>query len=201
MSIFGDILTGADVEDAVVDHLKAWSPTYLAELERQAERTPESLPAVRSWNVVPSEPDKWPENQLPAVLVVSPGIIGEPQEQGDGKVVVTWNIGIAAICSAKSEDGTRRNARLYLAHLRAILIQHPKFADFAQDTEWLGEAYDSVIPQEYRRSLSGAQTTFAVQVADVIDRYGGPSEPLADPYEEPSDWPTVATTEVTAEKS
>lgn len=200
MTTFGQILTGTDVENAVTEHLKAWSPTYLAELERQSGRDPEALPRVKSWNVVPAEPEKWPENQLPAVLVISPGLIGEPEEEGDGKTYATWNLSLSAICSAKSGKAPRQLAHLYVAHLRAIMVQRPSISEFAQDTQWLGEVYDTV-PQELRRTLSGATAAFAVQVPNVIDRYGGPNEPLEEPYEEPSDWPTVEETDVTAEKS
>jgi hypothetical protein len=199
-TIFGQILTGTDVEDAVTDHLKLWSATYLAEMERQSGREPQSLPHVRSWNVVPTEPEKWPENQLPAVLVISPGLIGEPQEQGDGVTVATWSLSLSAITSARSEKGTRQLAHLYVAHLRAIMLQHPGISGFAQDTLWMGEAYDTV-PQELRRTLAGATGAFAVEVSDVINRYGGPTEPADQPYDDQSDWPTVEETVVTAEKS
>jgi hypothetical protein len=198
--LFGPIVTGHDVEEAVRDHLKEWSVTYLAEMERLTGRDPETLPKVRSWTIEPDEPaTKWPEDQFPAVVVVSPGLVEQPYVEGDGTVYATWTIGLAALTSARTEQATRELAKVYAAHLRAIMLQRPSIGGFASDTHWLDEDYN-ILPTDTRRSLAAGYLVFNVTAAQVLNVYGGPTEPPDEPYEDPADWPTVDTTEVTAEK-
>lgn len=198
--LFGPIVTGHDVEEAVRDHLKNFSVTYLAEMERITGRDPEKLPKVRSWTIEPDEPaTKWPEDQFPAVVIVSPGLAEKPEVEGDGTVYATWTIGLAALTSAKTEQGSRETAKLYTAHLRAIMLQHPSIGGFAADTHWLDEDY-TILPTDTRRTLAAGYLVFNVTAAEVLNVNGGPIEPPAEPYEEPDDWPTVAETAVTAEK-
>lgn len=200
MSIFGDILTGDDVEKAVVAHLKNWSRTYLAELERQTDRTADSLPQVRSFTTTPREPEKWPEDQLPAILVVSPGLADVPNLQGDGQMRATWSVGIAAIVEARSEAATRTGAHLYFAHAMAIMLQKAGIGGIADDTMLATPWQYDVLPVESRRTLGAVYAVFEVSVDEVLNTRGGPEEPLAEPYEDPGDWPTAETVEVTADK-
>src|SRR5690606_7735445 len=76
-SIFGPIVTGADVERAALDTLKTWAPEYLAWVERATGREPGSLARPRSW-VNSTSIDRWPEEQLPSVLLLSTGLAEEP---------------------------------------------------------------------------------------------------------------------------
>src|SRR5262245_7939817 len=101
MTIFRRILTTHEVETRAIPGLTKWVPTYPAELERQTEREPGSLPVPRAWTTATSF-DKWPEDQLPAVLVISPGLLEPPNGEGDGSYRAKYSLGIGVITSART---------------------------------------------------------------------------------------------------
>jgi hypothetical protein len=78
----GAVVTGRDVELAALALLQRWSGTYLAEMERQSGRAPASLPRVRGWATA-ADFETWPEDQVPRVLLVSPGLLGPPMADGN----------------------------------------------------------------------------------------------------------------------
>lgn len=204
MTIFDRILTTDQVEAQAIGVLKAWIPTYLAELERQTSREPGSLPVPRAWTTATSF-DKWPEDQLPAVLVISPGILDPPDAEGNGSYRVRFSLGIGVIVSAATMEQTAALAKTYIAALRAIMIQRPSLGGFAEGVTWLDENYDD-IPFDDFRSLGAGQAIFAVEVRNVTSRNAGPltpddggdgetipTPPQVEPYPE---WPLVTDADV-----
>ena len=191
MSVYGAITHGGLVEKAARDLLKPWMPAYLAEIERQLDRTPGSLPKPRSWtNMI--DVDRWPEDQLPCVVLICPGTYSEPISEGDGEHRVTWELRVATVVSGKPDARERMldNAKIYAAAVRTCVLQHPSLGGFAQGVSWLGEAYDD-IPIDRSRTLASGEVAFAVQVDDVASAFDGPAEPPEDPLEDPGDWPTA----------
>jgi hypothetical protein len=83
-SAIGPIVSGHDVEQATLAVLRRWMPTYLAEAERQTGRVVGSLPVIRGWTVATTF-DKWPEDQLPAIVLISPGLASPPDADGSGE--------------------------------------------------------------------------------------------------------------------
>lgn len=199
MTIFGSIFTAALLEDAAIEHLKAWMPTYLAEMERQNGLDPESLPMIRSYTTL-NEFDAWEEEQTPAIVVVSPGTIGEPLKEGGGLYRANWALGIGCIVSARDRVSTNRVAKLYGGAIRAAIMQHESMGGVAEGAEWSSERYDDV-PSEASRTLAAAQLLFEVEVRSVLDGSAGPAEPLDDPYTAPADWGEVQTHDVQVTRS
>ena len=192
MNLFGRILTGEQVEDAVVATLQLWMETYLAEVERQTSRPLRSLPLPRSYQVA-QEFMKWPEEIIPAVVVVSPGTDGDPVMRGDGRYEATWTVGVAIVVAAATRNDTHSLAMAYSAAVRAALTQRPSLGGFAAGTTWGGESYDD-LPSEDARSLQAGYQIFNVTVEDVMNARGGPpaAVPAVDPYVDPGDWPEVS---------
>lgn len=182
-SLYGNIVDGFQVQRAVIAHLQNWRLTYFAEIERQQEIEPRSIPDIRSWTTTPQEPHRWAEDQLPAVLCVNARLQAEPEEDGDGSVAARWMIGIGVIAEAAEQEQADRLAKLQFAALRAIMLQHASLGGFAEGVEWLSESYD-MIDIERRRTLGTAYGLFGVGVPDVVDTTGGVQEPPEDPYEE-----------------
>lgn len=212
--IYGPLVTGYDVEQAVISHIRKWMPTYLLVAAEHAERELFSLPLIRSFTTTPREPERWSEDQLPAILCVSPGLVGEPAESGDGDVRATWAIGLAVIVSTSEQETSGEIARLYGAAIRLILIQKPSLGGFADGTTYMGEAYD-LITREQARSLGAASIAAEVEVSAIGRRGGGlPFDPLGDPnavlvtdedYRNehlvwPEDWPLFETEHVEVRK-
>ena len=69
LEIFGPIVTGADVEDAVERTLKEWMQTYLRRMERHISKPPNWLPNPGSY-IASSDWDHFPEEQVPAILLI-----------------------------------------------------------------------------------------------------------------------------------
>jgi hypothetical protein len=184
-SAIGPIVTGRDVELAALRMLKRWSSTYLAEAERQTGRTVGSLPRVRAWTTAPDF-EKWPEDQLPCVLLISPGLAEPPNVRGTGNYRARFSLGIAVIVSAARMDDTAALAKLYCATLRACLLQHQSLEGFAAGVTWLDENYDD-LPSIDDRSLGAGQAIFAVEVDGISTRWNGPTSPDSEPPEPPTD--------------
>lgn len=175
----GPIVTGRDVELAALKLLKRWSGTYLAEAERQREREPKSLPRIRGWTVAPDF-EKWPEDQLPCVLLVCPGLAEQPMPNGGGVYRAKYALGLAVIVSAATMSDTAELAKLYVACMRAALLQHSSLEGFAIGVDWLDENYDD-LPSDDDRSLGAGQAVFAVELDAFARRWNGPVTPSEPP--------------------
>lgn len=197
MSVFGVIKSGSALEETAIAFLKDRLPEYLAEIERQTGRPQEQLPMIRSWTTR-NEFVKWPEEQLPAMVVVSPGTNGVPKKAGDGKVRATYALGLAVVCSAKDGEATSKLARDYAAAIRACVEQHPDLGGVAEGSLWTGERFDD-IPQEQDRNLSSGQVGFMVEVRDVVDASQGLTDKPEDPYNVPNAWPQVTDADTSTE--
>jgi hypothetical protein len=171
----------------VLDLLMLWSSTYIAELERQHGYTACELERVRGWAYGPTF-DKWPEDQLPGVLVVCPGIVPPPDRAGDGVYRARWNVQVGCCCSASTQQKSHEFAQLYIAAHKAIVAQHPSLGGNATALRWLDETYDP-LSYDDTRSLYAGYATFSIEVDDVLSSLGGPAEPTA-PADDPcAPWP------------
>jgi hypothetical protein len=175
----GDITTGRDVELATLTFLRRWGGTYLAECERQRGYGPGVLPRVRAYTTA-ADFETWPEDQLPCLLLVSPGLAEAPMADGAGSYRVKFSLGLAVIVSAATMDETAALAKLYVAAMRAAILQHPSLEGFASGVEWLDETYDD-LPSVDTRSLGAGQCIFAVEVDGFARRWNGPKTPEEPP--------------------
>lgn len=172
---YGSIIEGAQVEQAVIDTLRLWFPTYLAEFERRHSFAAGSLPLPRSYTTR-NEFDKWEDEQIPAVIVVSPGLNGRPTRQGDGSYLASWIVGVGIVVVGVDPGNSNMLAKLYAACARLIMIQQRSLGGFARGVSWLDESYDDV-PSEATRTLVAGQVIFSVEVSEVLDSFRGPVEP------------------------
>jgi hypothetical protein len=192
MTIFGRIVTGSHVEDAAEATLRLWIPTYIAEIERQTGRDAGTLPTPRSWSLV-SEFGLDPEDQFPAIVIESPGLVESPGRDGRGTYRAAWDLRIGVVVAARDERATRRLSTTYAAAIQAALLQHPSLGGFAADTSWLDTRY-TPIADDAGRTLAAGRTYFRVDVDDVVTAKAGPAVPNVDPLD-PYD-PTTAETVV-----
>jgi hypothetical protein len=198
-TVFGRIVTGADVEDAALRTLKRLTPRYVEEAARQRGREPGKLPEPRGY-IVASEFEKWPEDGLPVVVVISPGWSGPPQRMGDGTVLARWSLAAGVITSAASSRRTRENALIYVAALRTLIAQQQSLDGFALGVDCVDESY-GVLPFSDTRTLYAAQAIFVVSVADAFAYGAGPGGPWGPPPDppdptDPPDWPRVKRADV-----
>lgn len=188
MTVFGTIITGKHVRKAMAETLKTWSTVYLAEVARQDGRVANALPALRSITFA-NESDKWNEDQLPAGIVVAPGLLQEPVREGRGRYRARWAAGVAVVVSGPTREATQDLVDLYSAAVRALVIQHPSLGGFSDGVVWMGERYDE-LDNDDARTIAAGLVQFGVDVSGVIDS-GGPVSVPADPFADPGDWPEV----------
>lgn len=190
-AIFGPLVTGTDLEDAVVATLKLWVAEYLAWAERATGRAQGSLPSPRAW-VTSATAERWPEETPPCVLVLSTGTTEAPIMEGDGSYRAKYDLGVAIVTSANTEGATLELAKLYTAVFERILLQHRSLGGFANAVEWQGDSWDKMPANpKRRRHLAYGSAEFMVEVSDVLNARTGPAVPRVDPTPAEPDDPTI----------
>jgi hypothetical protein len=196
-TIFGPILGVGDLEDWAVALCRKWFSTYLAETERQHGIEAGTLQRIRGWALGPSF-DKWPEDQVPGLLIVSPGALERPRHDGAGLYRVRWQLDVGVLCSARTQRLSRQQATLYGAAVRDLFLQRPSLEGHTAGLDWLGDSYDD-LDYDDTRSLASARNRFAVEVAGVGQTGAGPVTP-DDPLDPDTDpwplWPIAETVTV-----
>lgn len=200
---FGRLVAASDVEAGVVSQLRKWLTTYLAEVDRQQRQDVGTLPQARSYTIS-SDAERMPEDQTPAVGVVSPGTSDPPRPDGMGSFVARWQIDVWAQLSARGNTYALRLARLYALALRGVLVQQQMLDGLdVRRIDWLGERYDELDSID-DRTVCVARVSLAVEVCDVTTRHAGPLEPLLPPEAVPGPdsptWPTADTVDVSITK-
>lgn len=179
--LFGRIVSDDQVEDAVMATLKKWVGTELAVIEDQRglQRGYHQRPV--EWQVR-NDFDKWPEEALPMVIVLSTGLADEPLKEGGGRYRVPWAIGVACVVSSTDQASSRRFAYRMGAAIRAALV-HNQSLDKALDgtirgVTWLdGRNNELPQPEPGGRTIWATRQVFQVDVGDVLTANAGPSQP------------------------
>lgn len=206
-AVFGAFITDWQVENAVTDHLREWMPDYICHAQRSVDAALEArgldplsanLPEPKSYPVTPREPDKWPEDHLPAIMVVSTGMLETPRKHGNVYKGI-FSLGVASICAAGTEEMSKLFAGAYFAAAAQILLDKPSLGGFAEGTTFYGPPEFDWLSGERNRSLASRYCVFAVQVDGIFDITGGPDDHIDD-CEDPGDHPTVLTHELELEK-
>jgi hypothetical protein len=177
--VFQPIITGADVEVAVRDHIRRWARDYLGEIAFRSGRARGALPVFRSY--LPAlDLDKFTEDQVPACVIASPGTLVQPVKRR-GTYYTTWQVGVGCVVSGQDRDNTFALLPLYAAAVRACMVQHPALGvDFIDGVTWLGERYDELDTNDLR-TLAAGSVTFGIDVPSAVDSRGGPTAPSVVP--------------------
>jgi hypothetical protein len=187
-SIYGRLIAGVDVEQALRARIEARLDTYLDEVERQHGLAPGELERPRAY----VDDERFPEDQLPAIVVKSPGTADLPEADGHGRYRTRFALELETHVAAAT--GAMGLAKLYTLALRALALQQP--SPLFMGTDWVGESYR-------RGELVGARTycvgvvELEVQVPDVTDRHAGPPDEPGWPEVPPRlpdspEWPVAA---------
>jgi hypothetical protein len=207
MSVFCPTLDSADVEAAMLAHLRAWMPTTVPEVRRQKDPDKELWPAgvegIREYTVshASAVAHHWPEDQIPLLIAESPGMEGEPYEQGDGTVSAIYGIMVTAIASGANVADTKALARLYASAARMAVMQEPSLKA-GGDTEFasgIAMGAERIVPVrrgvEAERNLLAVSVPFLIEVDGILNVTGGPLKPQTAEEiaegKEPPEWPEV----------
>lgn len=198
--VFGPIVIAPDIEDAVKETLEAWTPTVIQEIELQhgLQRGQIALPKTYATR---ERFRSFPEDRMPACVVVSAGLAQEPMADGEGTFNAWFGIGVGFAAVARDAKSASFLTKVYVAAARWILVNKSGLRDAdgnirASMIEWVDESYDEEIETTDERTIMAAYVLFRVNVDSVVSRAGGPITP-PDPIQTPgSDWPTAETTDV-----
>jgi hypothetical protein len=193
-SIFGPIFDGSVLTRAVLATLKSWFPTYLHEIELQRGYPVRKIPPPRTY-VERWRFDSFPDEQIPIVVAVCPGMAQPPTASGDGVIGGWWALGVGVIAAANTEENSERLAKIYGAAARAILEQKSYLDDSWEFSgiNVLNESYEDIPDTEQSRTMRAAQVICRVRVENIVTKGAGPASPDApDPDTQPgSVWPDV----------
>lgn len=207
-SIFGAFVAGWQVEQAMKAHLREWMPDYLPHYYRQAQellgRSLPPFPEPRSYTTVPRDPERWKEDQLPAILVVSPGLAERPRQDGGGNYRGIYELSVGAICSAGDgdEEGeaiSKLFADLYFTAAAMICLDKPSLGGVVEDTT-IETVENDWFTGARNRTLAATAGSFNVTVPSLLTVTGGPPAHLEDPSTDPGDFEEAETTHLELRK-
>jgi hypothetical protein len=197
--IFRPIFDASVLEEAVIETLRAWYPTYIQEMEHQRGWTRGRIQSPRTYGTR-NEFNTFQDEAMPVVIVVSPGLADPARADGDGRYVGWWSLGVGIVARANDEENTNRIAKVYAAAARAILL-HKQGLDGSWafgGVEWVDENFADIPTVEREKTIKSAQVIFRVWVDELVTKNAGPAYPVApDPDTQPgTDWPEVETADV-----
>lgn len=196
MSVFGQITTAIEVQEAVVSTIKTWIEDYLADRERKDGLEPRKIAKPKSYVLSDDGSlNKKPEDQTPTVVVLCPGTANQPLIEGDGTYRIGWLVNVAVIVSARDHKSTQELAKRYAAVMRALLVQNASLGGFSDGVTWRGERYDDLSAED-DRTIAATVNVFEVLVPDVVQAGAGLRTPSPDPYDDEPTLPTVGESEV-----
>lgn len=177
---YGQLVTGADIENAMLEHLKAFETTALAQAEVATGRDPRTLARVGKW-LGSNEFEAWADAHPPAVIVVSPGLTGPPRKNGDGTYRATWSLMVAITVIGQDRANANELAKAYAAGFRMVVVQKPSLGlPDVRGTSWLDEGYDDIPTAEAGRTMAAARLVFEVEVDNVVNALAGIAEAPVD---------------------
>jgi len=194
-SIIGPLFSSHLIEEGAIATLQKWLPTYLEEAKAQYGL---ELPEIKSWGLVGNEYDRFPEQALPALVVVAEGIGkgGEPERYGEGWYRASWALGVVLVLQHPDMTKARKVAQIYGAAIRGILLQRRSLEDAGRIADWLDEGYPYSTKE--RRTRAAAENVFLVTQDEVVNWQMGPKgdEP---PVVVPADYPEITEVDADAE--
>lgn len=202
-NLYKRIVTPQAVERAMAATLALWMPDYIGELERIEDYDVGQI-ALPEGYITASQFAKWPPDQLPLILVLSPGLAKAPARQHGSSYEAEWRIDVVGIVSDTDEENTRQLASAYAGAIRSAVLQHKMLKSslhpdgFAQFTKWRDEKYSDIDFAD-SRTLDSCKVSFTVGVEDVVTEQAGPREPSSEPGVDPGPLRKVEKVEVTVE--
>lgn len=202
-NLFGPSVGRGHVRQWILEGLRLYMPDMLREAERSQGYPVGQALAPRSFPVAP-DLRKFPEAQIPAVVIGLPGIAADPHRGAKGVYSANWLMALTALVHGPTFEDTEALGDVYGLALTLLMVKQaggfaatPGYAGPALNVEgvtWLDLSYDD-LPWARSRTLVAATLTVRVDIRGVVQT-GGLSAPTADPTVDPGAYPEVLTTEL-----
>lgn len=197
--VYGEFVGAHHLEAAILDTLWYWLPSYCYEVSREAGLGAEFLQPIRGWRVA-SDMERFPEDQLPCVVLVNNGVTIQPRKHAIEEADVFlahWEVMLGVQVAAKGSKAKAvpralTLARMYSLALRLVMIQKRDEDGVMGMTDPMSERPNQTLSIDDDRTTCLAVTTFSI-VTDKWAEWGnGPMEP-EQPPPEPNrpEWPYV----------
>ncbi len=199
--VFEPIFDGSVLTRSVIATLKNWMPTYIQEVEVQRGYTQGAIPVPRIYTER-NEFTTFADDMIPMVIVISPGLAGEPHHDGEGRYSGWWGLGIGVIAAANTEENSERLAKIYGACVRAIMLQHQALDEVWEysGVQYLDETFIDVPDPEQQRTMRSARVVMRVAVENITNKWAGPDAPIPATPGPGDDWPTVETADAVVQR-
>ena len=192
-SVFGELRHPGELEEAVLEGLRKWMPTYV---KRVGETSKAEVVKPKSYTVV-SEYSRWPETQLPAIVVESGGLLEPPEEDGEGFLSGHFGVEVAVVVQGPNGLKTREAAMKYTLAIIGSLLQHRKLDEGIWVRELLDMGFSGDDVEKHRTKIV-ALVAFSVTLRNFINVGEGPMVPIPDETDE--EWPLADPVEIEVEK-
>lgn len=197
MSVFGPIVLPSMVEDKVKAIFKTWMPTYLLEMQRVSEAADGeelNLAEVRSWELMSSLDDRFPEQQLPGVVLTWETMtFVEHAQSMRGEIPVVAEV----MVQSTSYDAARKRVGLYATAIALMAVHKLDRDPMIEEVSTPSIGLPVLAEAEAKRWRAVGSASFTVYVPDVLTPGAGPVAPAPIPANPPPEYPTAQTVETT----
>lgn len=183
---WGPLVTPVDVDEAILDELKIWLPTYITRMRVERD-LPASLPHPRFYGNT-LETDELMDHPMPAVVVTTAKAIktlGGPNYRYEA----TWEVAVTLIVRGRLPKETRKTASLMEGALRRCMLQKCRQnptsrAGILNSTDWIETELAPVKDNSEGagRYLAAGLGKYNVVTDAAVQGFGGPDVPDADSY-------------------
>jgi hypothetical protein len=186
---WGAIVVETDIDRSMIKQLMRWMPTYLThtELARDLPAYLLARPNLESYQNA-LEDDTFPDGRLPAIVVQTAQMEGEPEPRlvdTDVAYSAIMRSNVSVVVRGRTPPETREVAALFGGAVRAILVQQQTDIGLVRLTGTMVVPYPDATGEG--RYLAAAVNQFTVQV-DAFLTGDGPIDPMVgDPDYPPPD--------------
>lgn len=188
----GPLFSPHMIEEAVLASLMRRLPLYSkAALDQWGIK----LPEIASWGLVDEEEDRWPEQQLPALVVIADET-RNVEEHSAGWYRASWPFSVTVAIAHAERVQARKIAQIYGAVVQAALLQRRSLGLEDGELRWEGQKLPFHAEQDRTEAVS--QNLFSVVIDEVVNWRNGPKTDEL-PEEPPGPDPEITEVDVAVE--
>lgn len=190
----GPLFSPHIIEEAVLSQLMRRLPLYS---EVALEQWGVKLPEVASWGLKDEEDARWPEQGLPALVVIADQTTSI-EERTDGWYRATWPFQVALWVEHSEIIEARKIAQIYGAVIQAALLQRRSLGlEGTGGLRWEGQKLPFEPDRE--RTVAISLNSFSIVIDEVVNWRNGPKNDLELPEEPPGPDPEITEVDVAVE--
>lgn len=182
------------IEEAVLSQLMRRLPLYS---KVALEQWGVKLPEIESWGLKDEEDTRWPEQGLPALVVIADET-RTIEEHTDGWYRATWPFKVALWVADPQIIEARKIAQIYGAVIQAAVLQRRSLGlDGSSGLVWEGQKLP--FEPDHDRFIAISLNSFSIVIDEVVNRRNGPKDDTELPAEPPGPDPEITEVDIAVE--